>query len=175
MKIAKLAAVSLCAAALAFQGCASAEKKPAEGPSTASEKEKETAKLAAATETVESSSAAAAPDVRPVYFTFDSVELMPEGQQALKQTAEWLGSRPDARVTLEGHADERGTEEYNLSLGQRRAEVMRGYLERLGVRGGQIKTVSYGELKPAVAGNDDEAHDKNRRGEVKLDGIGRRG
>lgn len=159
-------------------GCASAEKKPDDkaalqerAPDKSDEKKKEAPKLAA----VDKDDAAPPPTDTPVYFQFDSYELLPEGREALTHMATWLKANPDATLTLEGHCDERGTEEYNLSLGQKRAEVMKSYLERLGVRSSQLKAISYGELKPAVSGSDEDAWAQNRRGEVKLSGAGRAG
>lgn len=156
-------------------GCASAEKKPdpamtADAAKKRDEDKRHAAKLTAANE---AQAKADAPPLGPVYFVFDSAELSSEGQQSLKSMAAYLKQRPDAAIVLEGHADERGTEEYNLSLGQRRADVMKTFLERLGVKKSQLRSVSYGELKPAVAGGDEDAFAQNRRGEVKLDGVGR--
>lgn len=157
-------------------GCASAEKKPDEPASAKAAPAKEApAEKREATVTAVDKDDDAPPNAGPVYFQFDSTELLPEGRDMLQRMATWLQKHPDATLTIEGHADERGTEEYNLSLGQRRAEVMKTYLERLGVPSRQLKAISYGELKPAVEGSDEEAWALNRRGEVKLSGVGSAG
>lgn len=104
----------------------------------------------------------------PIYFAFDSDALTSESQSVLRQMAEYLRARPEAGLTIEGHCDETGSNEYNLALGDRRANAARAYLRALGVEDRRIKTVSYGEEKPAVAGNDDDAHAKNRRGQFDL-------
>lgn len=159
-------------------GCASAEKKP-DAPVTAKadadEKRDAQKRSAAKLSAAEKGSLEEVPASGAVYFHFDSAELLPEGRQALQRMATYLQRRQDVTLVLEGHCDERGTEEYNLSLGQKRAEVMRSYLERLGVKKSQLRAVSYGELKPAVPGSEEDAWAQNRRGEVKLDGMGHPG
>jgi peptidoglycan-associated lipoprotein len=158
-------------------GCASAEKKPdpkpvakTDAPAKRDAAERKETKLTAAEKDDDTP-----PTGGPVFFQFDSAELLPEGRDTLTRMATWLKAHPETTLTLEGHCDERGTEEYNLSLGQKRAEVMKSYLERLGVSSGQLKAISYGELKPAVDGSDEDAWAQNRRGEVKLSGAGRAG
>jgi peptidoglycan-associated lipoprotein len=97
------------------------------------------------------------------HFAYDSSVLDGEAQRKLKSQAEWLKSHPDVEVTIEGHADERGTREYNLGLGERRASAVKDYLTTLGVDGGRIDTVSYGKERPAVNGSTESAWAKNRR------------
>lgn len=101
----------------------------------------------------------------PLYFDYDSAVLRPESGDTLTQVAAYLRKNPQTSVIVEGHCDERGTEEYNLSLGQRRARVARDYLVRLGIAPSRIRAVSYGKLKPAVIGKGEQAWSKNRRGE----------
>ncbi|MCA9678807.1 MAG: peptidoglycan-associated lipoprotein Pal [Kofleriaceae bacterium] len=101
-----------------------------------------------------------------VYFEFDSSVIDEAGRQDLQQLADWMGAHGGAVITLEGHADERGTDEYNIALGQRRAQAMHDYLVRLGVAAKRINTISYGEERPAVAGSSESAYAKNRRGEI---------
>jgi peptidoglycan-associated lipoprotein len=103
---------------------------------------------------------------RVVYFDFDSSEVLPEYREVLKQNARYLVDNPDARVRLEGHTDERGSREYNIGLGERRAQAVRQVLMLQGVSAGQISTVSYGEERPAVLGSDEEAWALNRRVEL---------
>ncbi|QIW16423.1 peptidoglycan-associated lipoprotein [Pasteurellaceae bacterium RH1A] len=97
-----------------------------------------------------------------VYFGFDSYNVEGEYQQLLDAHAAYLTSA-NGKVTVEGHADERGTPEYNIALGQRRANAVEGYLNAKGVQAGQVSTVSYGEEKPAVLGHTEADYAKNRR------------
>lgn len=103
-----------------------------------------------------------------VFFGYDRVDLTPEGRQTLDLQAEWLSRYPNVSVTIEGHADERGTREYNLALGDRRANAMRGYLVTKGVDANRIQTISYGKERPAVFGSDDQSWAQNRRGVTKV-------
>lgn len=101
-----------------------------------------------------------------VLFDFNSDHLKPEGQQALQRVATVLRKHQGLVIRVEGNCDERGTEEYNLMLGQRRAEVAKKYLTDLGVSEKQIETLSYGDLRPAVHGDTEEAYAKNRRDDI---------
>lgn len=98
-----------------------------------------------------------------VYFDFDKYNLLPLAQQILQRKAEWLRNNPYVSVIIEGHCDERGTNEYNLALGDRRAESARTYLINLGIEGSQLTTVSYGEEHPVDSGHNEVAWAKNRR------------
>lgn len=98
-----------------------------------------------------------------VYFDFDSANLDNQAQELLKQKAAWLRDNTDAGIVIEGHCDERGTNAYNLSLGERRAEGVKSFLENLGIAGTRMTTISYGEEKPVDMGNNEEAWAKNRR------------
>jgi peptidoglycan-associated lipoprotein len=98
-----------------------------------------------------------------VFFDYDSVVLNAEATSVLDGQAAWLGQYPDVVVTIEGHADERGTREYNLALGDRRANAVRNYLMALGIDQERILTISYGEERPADPGNDEAAWAQNRR------------
>jgi peptidoglycan-associated lipoprotein len=106
-----------------------------------------------------------------VYFAFDSAVLREPSRRVLRQQAAWLERNPDARVTVEGHADERGTREYNLALGARRAEAVRAYLVGLGVAPGRLDTISYGEERPAVAGSNEESWARNRRAVTRIEAV----
>lgn len=99
-----------------------------------------------------------------VFFGFDRYDLTPEAQDMLRAQAEWLKDYPTVDVIIEGHCDERGTREYNLALGERRANAVKNYLVALGVNGARIETVSYGKERPAVLASTPEAWAKNRRG-----------
>jgi len=98
-----------------------------------------------------------------VYFDFDSAVLTPMAQEVVKQKAAWLKDNAAAAVTLEGNCDERGTNEYNLALGERRAESVRAFLVDLGIAPSRLTTISYGEERPADPGHNEEAWAKNRR------------
>ncbi|PPE71501.1 peptidoglycan-associated lipoprotein Pal [Caldimonas thermodepolymerans] len=105
---------------------------------------------------------------RVVYFDFDSYVIKDEYQPIIASYARTLSGNADRRVTIEGHTDERGGREYNLALGQKRAEAVRKALALLGVRDSQMEAVSYGEERPAVQGYGEEAWAKNRRAELNL-------
>jgi peptidoglycan-associated lipoprotein len=98
-----------------------------------------------------------------IFFDFDSSSLSDEAQEQLKQNAAWMQGHRLSAVTVEGHCDERGTDEYNIALGERRAEAARNYLVTLGVGGNRLTTVSFGEEKPFDPGHNEEAWAKNRR------------
>ncbi|MFO7788354.1 MAG: peptidoglycan-associated lipoprotein Pal [Halospina sp.] len=101
-----------------------------------------------------------------IYFDFDSSEIRRESQSILEAHAAYLAEDDDASVVLEGHTDERGSREYNMALGERRAESVARFLRVNDVSEEQIETVSYGEEKPAVEGDDEEAWAENRRVEI---------
>jgi peptidoglycan-associated lipoprotein len=100
---------------------------------------------------------------QPVFFEFDSSEIESAGQQALNANAEILKKYPTWVITIEGHADERGTAEYNLALGERRAVAARTYLVSLGIPADRLRTVSYGKEFPFDPGHNEDAWAKNRR------------
>jgi peptidoglycan-associated lipoprotein len=117
--------------------------------------------------------ATAAPDAagpvaaaKVLYFDYDSAAIRPEFQPVIDAHARWLAARQDRRMTIAGHTDERGGREYNLALGQQRAESVRRALQLLGVRPAQVETISYGEEKPATAGQEESAWASNRRAEL---------
>ncbi len=103
---------------------------------------------------------------RLIYFDYDSYAIKPEFQSLLEAHARFLKTNSGRRVSLEGHTDERGGREYNLALGQRRAEAVRRALALLGVNDNQMEAVSFGKEKPAVPGSDEQAWAKNRRVEI---------
>jgi peptidoglycan-associated lipoprotein len=98
-----------------------------------------------------------------VYFEFDQATLSDLAKETLVRNAEWLRSNPNARIQVEGNADERGTPEYNLALGERRAAAVKSYLASLGIDGNRLVTISYGEESPADPGHGEESWAKNRR------------
>lgn len=103
---------------------------------------------------------------RVFYFDFDQSELKPEAREALVYHAEQLLANSNIRVRLEGHADERGTREYNLALGERRAQAVQRYLEVQGVPSSRLEIISYGEERPAQSGTTEAAYALNRRVEL---------
>ena len=98
-----------------------------------------------------------------VFFELDHSDLSQEARQTLDRQAAWLKRYPAVRVTLEGHCDERGTREYNMALGARRANAARAYLVALGIQSARIQTVSYGAERPAVLGTGEAVWSQNRR------------
>lgn len=103
---------------------------------------------------------------RVIYFEYDSAEVVAEDRETVAAHAKLLAANPGVLVTLEGHADERGSREYNIGLGDRRAQAVRKLLELQGAAVSQLRTVSYGEERPAVDGHDESAWRLNRRVEL---------
>jgi len=100
-----------------------------------------------------------------VLFEYDAYTLTAQAQAILARNAEWLRQNPTASLTIEGHCDERGSDEYNLALGEKRAEAVRKYLVTLGVAADRLSIISYGEERPALAGHGEEVWAQNRRAE----------
>jgi peptidoglycan-associated lipoprotein len=98
-----------------------------------------------------------------VFFAFDRSDITPEARETLTRQADWLRRYPNVTVTIEGHCDERGTREYNLALGERRAQAAKNVLVALGIPASRISTISYGKERPAVVGSTEEAYAQNRR------------
>lgn len=103
--------------------------------------------------------------LKTIYFDFDKYNLRDDAKRTLEGNAKVLMANPRARIVIEGHCDERGTTEYNLALGERRASTARDYLIRLGVAASQISIISYGEERPVSLGHDEDSWATNRRGE----------
>ncbi len=103
---------------------------------------------------------------RVIYFDYDSTTIRSDFEGVVQAHASYLAANSGTAVTLEGHADERGTPEYNLALAERRALALRRQLVLLGATAGQIKTVSYGEERPVAEGHDEQAYGLNRRVEI---------
>lgn len=167
LKIApKVAALSLGLAAALSLACATTEKPKAKlAPSTPPAP---AVAMAPAGSNGGSVSAGPSAPTLPIYFDFDSDQLTKESQQSLTQMAAFLAANPAALLTIEGHCDETGSSDYNLALGDRRARSAVEYLEALGVATGRLKSISFGEERPAVAGGDDAANQQNRRGQYDL-------
>ena len=99
-----------------------------------------------------------------VFFEFDSSELTVDAQATLDAQAAWLMQYPDTNITIEGHADERGTREYNLALGDKRAFAVYSYLAQAGIDTNRMEYISWGKERPEVVGSDETAYSQNRRG-----------
>ncbi|OGP25413.1 MAG: peptidoglycan-associated lipoprotein [Deltaproteobacteria bacterium GWB2_42_7] len=100
-----------------------------------------------------------------VYFDFDRFTIRDDMQSVFEKNAEWLKKNSNVKIRIEGHCDERGTNEYNIALGERRAQSIREYLVNYGINPSRLSTISYGEEKPVAAGHDEDSWTKNRRGE----------
>lgn len=103
-----------------------------------------------------------------IYFDFDKSEIKPEAKAVLEKKAAWLRTNSSYKVKIEGHCDERGTAEYNLALGDRRAKAAQKYLNALGISMDRMSTISYGEEKPVCTEKNERCWSKNRRAEFKL-------
>lgn len=146
-------------AVLSFAAC-SDDKKQAVEP---------TAPAAAAAETPAAPPPAAAElKSDPIYFGFDDYTLNSDAQNKLTAMAEALKANKSAAVQIQGHCDERGTIEYNLALGERRAQSVKNFLSQLGVEAARLSTISYGEEKPVAQGHAEDAWSQNRRAEFAI-------
>ena len=162
--------LAMCAVAFLFTACETASNVAGDSASGSSSS---SATAAGTTSSSASNSTTAATQMsdaeklaqvgNTVYFGFDSSELAGEAQATLDRQAAFLNVNPTMVVIIEGHADERGTREYNLALGDRRAVAVRDYLLAKGLNAARVRTVSYGKERPAVSGSNEEAWAKNRR------------
>ncbi|HWB51964.1 MAG TPA: peptidoglycan-associated lipoprotein Pal [Stellaceae bacterium] len=105
-----------------------------------------------------------------VFFAYDQADITGEGQQILQRQAQWLQRYPRVSITIEGHCDERGTREYNLALGERRATAVKNVLVALGIPAARIQTISYGKDRPIVVGSDEAGYAQNRVGITTVNG-----
>jgi peptidoglycan-associated lipoprotein len=105
-----------------------------------------------------------------VFFAYDQSTISPEGQQILQRQAEWLKRYAQVSITIEGHCDERGTREYNLALGERRAQAVKNVLVALGIPSARVQTISYGKDRPIVVGSDENGYAQNRVGITTING-----
>ncbi|QWV92841.1 peptidoglycan-associated lipoprotein Pal [Geomonas oryzisoli] len=103
--------------------------------------------------------------LQKIYFNFDSSDLSEDSRNVLTRNAEYLSKQPSVKIRIEGNCDERGSDDYNMALGERRAKAAKDYLVNLGISSERISTISYGEEKPVDAGHDEAAWSKNRRDE----------
>ncbi len=150
----------IAAAGLMFAGCAKKTTvEPASKPAAAS-----TTETAPSTEPV--TAQVPEPSSHSVYFAFDSSDLDAAAQSILDANAAWLKANPGKSITIEGNCDERGSREYNLALGQRRADAVKAYLVDHGVDASRIETVSFGEEKPVCTGTGEACWAQNRRADI---------
>ena len=112
------------------------------------------------------SRASAMPQARSVYYEFDRSEIRADSAKIVDANAQYLRDHPDLKVKVEGNADERGSREYNLALGQRRADAVSQRMTILGIPADRIETVSYGKEKPKASGHDESAWSENRRSDI---------
>ncbi|TLY18209.1 MAG: peptidoglycan-associated lipoprotein Pal [Nitrospirae bacterium] len=110
--------------------------------------------------------ATAASGLKDVFFAFDSWNITEEARQALSSDAEWIKANPNSMLKIEGHCDERGTQAYNLVLGEKRAKAVRNYLAELGVVANRLAVVSYGKERPFCKERDELCYQQNRRGHI---------
>ncbi|MEW6440316.1 MAG: peptidoglycan-associated lipoprotein Pal [bacterium] len=118
-----------------------------------------------------SAEAKAQSQLQDVFFDFDKYNIRTDARDTLRMDYEVLQTVPDASIQIEGHCDERGTSEYNLALGQRRADAAKDYLVGLGMSGGKISTISYGKERPIDPGHDEAAWAQNRRAHIAIQGA----
>lgn len=112
--------------------------------------------------------AAPGEELKDAHFSFDSAALSAGAQATLRENAQWLNDNPDVKVVIEGHCDERGTAEYNMALGERRAKAVYDFVRSLGVARERMKTISYGEEMPLDPRSTEDAWAKNRRGHFSI-------
>jgi peptidoglycan-associated lipoprotein len=147
--------IGVIGALVLFAACSSAPETPPGGPGTAG--------IGSRSVLPGSQQDLAATAGDRIFFAFDRSDITPEAQQTLARQADWLRRYPNVTVTIEGHCDERGTREYNLALGERRAQAAKNVLVAMGIPASRISTISYGKERPAVVGSTEEAYAQNRR------------
>jgi peptidoglycan-associated lipoprotein len=171
----KILMVLLVAVAMTGAGCSSNKPKPGSSPSTAVGADSADAN-GAGSDAANAGAVGSEDDVagpqsgllakRVIYFDFDNSDIKGEGSDIVAAHAKYLSSHASTRIRLEGNTDDRGSREYNIGLGERRAQAVRQALLLQGVSESQLATVSYGAERPAVVGNDETAWAKNRRVEI---------
>ena len=159
------------ALALGLSACANTEEAAVEEAAPAPETTAETASSEPALPAMDSSEYFMQQVGDRVFFAFDRSDLDADAQAVLFAQAEWLGQNPSAGVTVEGHCDERGTREYNLALGERRADAVRDFLVGAGVDAARISTVSYGKERPVAVCSEESCWSQNRRGVTVVSGV----
>jgi peptidoglycan-associated lipoprotein len=156
-----------CVALLTLAACAKDETRPADETAPPADTGSTTPYSGPdAGSSISSAPAASMPNIRTIYFAFDSSELSGENQAVVEGWAAYLAANSGAKVRLEGHCDERGTREYNVGLGERRANAVLQALTSRGVSQGQLSVTSFGEERPVAEGHDESAWTQNRRVEI---------
>jgi peptidoglycan-associated lipoprotein len=153
--------LAIVAATFLFAACETASEVGGDSASTSSVSSASSASSSAAAAKTEADKLSEVGNT--IYFDFDSSELSENAQMTLNRQAAFLNVNPTLVIVVEGHADERGTREYNLALGDRRATAVRDYLLAKGLNSARVRTVSYGKERPAVEGSTEAAWEKNRR------------
>jgi len=159
----KIILVAMASAALLFAGCS---KKVEVTPDSSANKPVATAHQQTVTPVTRGAGAAEKPSASAVYFAFDRSDLDAAARGTLDGYAAWLNANRSINITIEGNCDERGSREYNLALGQRRADSVRNFLSSLGVSASRIDTVSFGEERPVCKGSGEACWAQNRRGDI---------
>ena len=158
-----LAGVAAAAFALALSGCSGGETKADAVPHTTATSGGPSAGVGSGNDYTGKTSTGPDLSAHSVYFDFDKSDIKPDSQTVVTQWAGYLTANPTARVRLEGNTDERGTREYNIGLGERRANAVAQALEARGVAASQLNTVSYGKERPVALGHDEASWSQNRR------------
>lgn len=146
----------------------SASDQPGSAPSSSPSVEEVMPPVAAEERSVAPPAAASAAGLADIYFDFDKSDITPAARGALEQNAKWILSRGNIQVRIEGHGDERGTNEYNLALGERRAGAVKRVLVALGVPPANLSTITYGEEQPVCRDHQESCWEKNRRAHLAL-------
>ncbi len=157
----KALSIALLASAAFISGCGSKEKKDENSAGGSTPPAIETAPMSF---DPAGSDSGKIPGLQTIQFDYDSSKLTSDARAKIKGNAEWLKANPSVNIQIEGHCDARGTTEYNLALGERRAKAVKDYIVTLGVATGRVSIISMGEEKPLVAGETEAAYAKNRRG-----------
>ena len=160
-RFSKIMLVALASAGLLFAGCAKKSEVSTEAPA-----EEKPAAEQQVVEPVKGGEAASKPTANSVYFAFDKSDLDAASVAVLEAHAAWLNANSGVNITIEGNCDERGSREYNLALGQRRADSVRDFLVERGVSGNRIDTVSFGEERPVCTGSGEACWAQNRRSDI---------
>lgn len=158
----KIMLVAVASAGLLFAGCAKKSEVTTEAPA----EEKPMAEQQQVVEPVRGAEEASKPSANSVYFAFDKSDLDAASVAVLEAHAAWLNANASANITIEGNCDERGSREYNLALGQRRADSVREFLVERGVSSNRIDTVSFGEERPVCTGSGEACWAQNRRSDI---------
>ena len=143
---------------------------PSPSPAPPEEPMKEPQTAVKETEINPSESAKPAPSTLDmIHFDFDKAAIRPDAKAILEKHAKWLQANPKVKIQIEGHCDERGTNEYNLALGERRAQATKRFLTALGIDGRRLATISYGEERPLCIQHDESCYGKNRRSQFDIE------